>query len=174
MSTTETETAVPAQDPPAVHDDPSPEFPAPPRRPGTRRARALAILSLVAAFGATGYVVATAVEPAADTPLEEATAPAWEATSALSDALRELRPGGSRNAARPLAGAAAKAVGAAEKRVEALDLPISQTPVRSRVLETLRADAAWIDAVGSTLANPRSPRRAELSGWPSARRPARR
>ena len=88
---------------------------------------------------------------------------AWEATGALSDALRGLRPGATRNPARVLAQRAAGAVEDAGRRVEALELPISDTPLRARVLATLRADAAWIDAVGSTLANPRSPRRAGLS-----------
>jgi hypothetical protein len=161
-----------AEKPPAV-EAPAPEPPSEPtaapalsrtlRRAGRKPARVLAVVSLAVAFGTTGLVVATAFQPESATPLQNATQDAFGATEELSDALRALRPGGSRNAARPLAGAAARAVEAAQRRVEALELPTSMTPLRSRVLETLRSDAAWVDAVGSTLANPRSPRRGDLA-----------
>lgn len=126
-------------------------------------ARILAILSLAAAIAAVVLVVRTALEPDAPEPLGVATAPAWRAMSQLSDALRELRPGARRGRARALVKPAAEAVDAAEQRVEALDLETAETPARSRVLSTLRADAAWIEAVGATLANSRSRRRGMLA-----------
>jgi len=125
--------------------------------------RVLSVVSVGAALAATSAVLVTAAQPSAAGPIEKVTADAWEATGALSDALRALRPGATRDPARVLAQRAAGAVEDAGRRVEALELPISDTPLRARVLATLRADAAWIDAVGSTLANPRSPRRAGLS-----------
>jgi len=134
------------------------------RRSGRRSTRVLSVMSLTAALAVTGAVLGTATLSSAPAPIAEATADAWEATGALSDALRALRPGASRNPARALAKRAAGSVEDAGQRVERLELPISDTPLRARVLRTLRADAEWIDAVGSTLANPRSPRRAELSG----------
>ncbi len=160
MSTTQAEAQPDAS---SATPEPLPALSQTLRRSGRRGTRILAVVSLITALGTTGYVVATAMEPDAATPLEEATAGAWEATGALSDSLRALRPGASRNAARPLAGAAAEAVETSLKRVEGLDLATADTPLRVRVLRALRADAEWIDAVGSTLANPRSPRRAELS-----------
>jgi len=116
------------------------------------------------ALATTSAVLVTTALPSAAAPIENATADAWETTGALSDALRALRPGATRNPARALAKRAAGAVDDAGERVEAVDLPVSDTPLRARVLATLRADVEWIDAVGSTLASPRSPRRADLSG----------
>lgn len=146
-----------------AQDEPAPVLSRALRQSGRRSSRILALASLITALGATGYVFATTMKPAVPVPIEEATADAWKATSKLSGELRELRPGASRNPARALVKRAADEVDEAGKRVGALDLPTSDTPLRSRVLRTLRADAAWIDAVGSTLANPRSPRRADLS-----------
>lgn len=122
----------------------------------------MAALSLILALVATGVVIGTASQPSAADPLDTGTAPAWTATMALSDALRALRPGDERAPASDRARAAAQAVAGATARVEALSVPTADTPLRNRVLSTLRADAEWIDAVGSTLANPRSRRRAEL------------
>lgn len=130
------------------------------RPSGRRMTRVLSVLSVGAALAATSAVLVTAAQPSAAGPIEKVTADAWEATGALSDALRH---GATRDPARVLAQRAAGAVEDAGRRVEALELPISDTPLRARVLATLRADAAWIDAVGSTLADPRSPRRAGLS-----------
>lgn len=135
------------------------------RRSGRLGTRLLAILSLLVAIGAAAYFVTSAMDITAPTPpIEKATSEAWSASSALSDSLRALRPGASREPSRPLATAAAKAVKRAQDNVEALTLSTSETPLRARVLAALRADAAWVDAVGSTLANPRSARRAELAG----------
>lgn len=136
-------------------------------RSGQRRARVLAVGSLAVALGTTAALFGTAAQPQSRSPVAQATAPAWEATGALSDALRVLRPGASRNPARALVKPAAERVDEARRRVGALDLPVSATPLGGRVLRTLRADARWIDAVGSTLANPRSPRRADLSALAS-------
>ncbi len=133
------------------------------RRSGRLGTRVLAVLSLIVALGVTGYVVASALEPSAPAPLVAETAGAWEATSALSDSLRELRPGASRRAARALAKRAAEEVGPAGTRVLALNLPTSATPLRSRVRAALRADLSWIKAVDATLADPRSPSRADLA-----------
>ena len=134
------------------------------RRSGHRTTRVLSVLSVAGALAATSAVLVTAAQPSAAGPIEKVTADAWETTAALSDALRGLRPGATRNPAGVLAKRAAGAVDGAGRRVEALELPVSDTPLRARVLATLRADAAWIDAVGSTLANPPSPRRADLPG----------
>lgn len=155
-------------------DTPTPPAGAPPeppavrtlavRRSGRLGTRLLAILALLGALAATAYVVKTALKPTVTPPLRSATADAWKATGSLSDALRALRRGSSRSAARALATPAATAVKAAAPRVETLDLTTAQTPSRSRVLAALRADRAWIAAVGATLADPRSSRRAALSG----------
>ncbi len=134
------------------------------RRSGRLSTRLLALLSILVAGAAVAYFVTSALEIATPKPpMESASETAWEATSALSDGLRSLRPGGSRGDVRPLASTAAESVKNATERVEGLALPTAETPVRARVLAALRADAEWIDAVGSTLANPRSPRRADLS-----------
>lgn len=124
----------------------------------------VSVLSVGLALAATSAILATAARPSAAGPIEKVTADAWEATGALSDALRSLRLGAPRNPARALSARAVRAVDDAGRRVEALELPVSETPLRTRVLATLRSDAAWVDAVGSTLANPRSPRRADLAG----------
>jgi len=134
------------------------------RRSGRRSARVLSVASLVMALVATGVVLGTAVQPAVQTPIVAATAQAWDATGALSDALRALRPGATRKPARALAKRAAGIIDETGMRVRALELPVADTPLRGRVLRTLRADAAWVDAVRSTLAAPRGPRRADLSG----------
>jgi len=159
MSTLENQ---PPSDPPAAASAPPAAAltAGPPRR---RAARVLSVVSLSVAIAAVGVVIGTYAKPAPPAPMEEATAEAWEATGALSDALRALRPGASRNPARKLTKRAAGAVDTAGKRVAALKVSVADTPLRARVLSTLRSDAAWIDAVGSTLANPRSPRRADLS-----------
>lgn len=133
-------------------------------RSGRRTTRVLSVLSVGLALTATSAVLVTAAQSSAAAPIEKATADGWEATGALSDALRGLRHGATRAPARALAKRAAGAVDNADRRVEALKLPVPDTPLRARVLAALRADAAWVDAVGSTLANPRSPRRADLSG----------
>ncbi len=133
------------------------------RRSGRTGARLLALLSLVAAVAATAWVVGGAFRDDELPPVAAATAESWARTGELSDALRELRPGASPAAARPFAQPALKAVVRAQKRVAALDLPASQTPLRGRVLDALRADRRWIDAVGSVLARPESPRRAQLA-----------
>ena len=163
MSITEQE-APPGALAPEPAPAPEPEISRAAGRSGRLKTRVLSVLSVSVALAATGAVLVTAARPSAAGPIENVTADAWEATGALSDALRVLRPGASRNPARVLAKRAAGAVDDAGRRVEALELPIADTPLRSRVLSTLRADAAWLDAVGSTLANPRSPRRANLSG----------
>ena len=153
---------MPADDAPA-DQEPTPYLSQTLRRAGRTGTRILALVSLLAAGAAIVYVVLTASEPAPQPPLQRATAPAWAATAALSDALRGLRPGAPRGPARTLARRAARDVRSSARSVEALALPPSTTPVRGPVLDALRADTAWIDAVGSTLANPRSPRRAQLS-----------
>lgn len=133
------------------------------RRSGLRRTRLLSVVSVGLAFAATSTVFVTAARPSAAAPIEKATADAWEATRALSDALRGLRLGATRTPVRALATRTAGAIDDAGRRVEALELRVSDTPLRVRVLATLRADAEWVDAVGSTLANPHSPRRADLA-----------
>lgn len=160
MSTTQADTPA---DVPETPPEPPPFRTLAVRRSGRLGTRLLAVLSLLIALGVTGYVVKSALQPAVTPPLQKATAGAWTATGALSDALRALRPRASRTAARALVPPAARAVKAARMRVEALDLPTSDTPARARVLQALRADGAWIRAVGATLAEPRSPRRAALS-----------
>ncbi len=134
------------------------------RRSGGLSARVLSLASLTTALVAIGVVLQTAAQSPGPAPVVAATAAAWQATAALSDGLRALRPGASRNPSRVRAKRAATVVADAQKRVEALHLATADTPLRSRVLRTLRADADWIDAVGSTLSNPRSPRRGDLSG----------
>ena len=160
MSTTEDHEAVRASAP-----ESSPEYALSwaARRSGHRSARVLSVVSLAAALVTTGVLVGTAAKPPARTPIAAATAETWEATGALSDALRALRPGASRNPARARVRRAVDAAEQAGRRIGGLELPVAETPLRGRVLRTLRADTAWMDAVGSTLANPRSPRRAELS-----------
>ncbi|MDQ3631556.1 MAG: hypothetical protein M3417_09895, partial [Actinomycetota bacterium] len=67
------------------------------RRSGRRSTRVLSVASLVVALAATGILLGTAARPPVRTPIAAATAETWEATGALSDALRALRPGASRN-----------------------------------------------------------------------------
>ncbi len=132
-------------------------------RMGRRRTRVLAVLSLFLAFGATAVIVNGFLGPEPPTPIEEATGGAWSALTELSDGLRALRPDADLSPLRAKARNARKEVQAAGARVKTLELPISETPLRGRVIRALRADDAWIDAVGSTLANPRSSRRGDLS-----------
>lgn len=164
MSATEEHPALEVSEP---RPAPGPALSRAARRSGRRRARVLAVGSLAVAIVAIAVLLWTARQPSARSPIAAATAQTWEATGALSDALRVLRPDGSRNPARALVKPAAERVDEAGRRVGALDLPVAATPLRGRVLRTLRADAKWIDAVGSTLANPRSPRRADLSSLAS-------
>ncbi|MBA2347632.1 MAG: hypothetical protein H0V81_04985 [Solirubrobacterales bacterium] len=133
------------------------------KRMGRRRTRILAVLSLLVAIGATLTIVDGFVAPEPAAPIEQATDEAWSAVTALSDGLRALEPDGALQPLRDEARTAREEVQAAGARIKTLELPISQTPLRIRVIRTLRADDAWIDAVGSTLANPRSSRRADLA-----------
>lgn len=133
------------------------------RRSGRLGTRLLALLSLIAGLAATALVVTTLAKPGAPEPLAAATAQAWTATGALSDALRALRPGARRAPARALASAAAPVVTDAAREVRTLDLPTSDTPRRARVLTALSADRAWIAAVRATLKDPASPRRSDLT-----------
>jgi hypothetical protein len=157
----------PAVQEPEQSSAPEPVLSRAARRSGRRRARVFAVGSLAVALVTTAVLLGSAAQPEPRSPMTTATAEAWEATGALSDALRALRRGGSRNPARALVKPAAETVDRTGRRVGALDLPVAATPLRGRVLRTLRADAAWIDAVGSTLANPRSSRRADLSALAS-------
>lgn len=133
------------------------------RRMNRRRTRVLAVLSLLAAIVALVVIVDAVVQPGAPSTIEQATGEAWKATGALSDGLRELEPGDDLQPLRGRARAARTAVQRAGKRIKRATLPIGQTPVRSRVIRALRADDGWLDAVGSTLANPRSARRGDLA-----------
>lgn len=133
------------------------------RRMNRRRTRVLAVLSLLVAVGATAMVVRAFVRPEASTPIQRATDGAWAATGTLSDGLRGLKPGDRVSRLQGDARAARKAVQVAGRRVKALQLPIGDTPLRVRVIHALREDDAWISAVGSTLANPRSVRRGDLA-----------
>lgn len=132
------------------------------RRSGRRGTRLLALLSLIAALAATGYVLATATEPPPPVPVEVATRDAWTSLRALSDGLSELKPGASRAGTQKLARSASTAVKRAAARVKAFDATQVAPPLQLTVSKGLAASAKWVDAVGSTLANPRSPRRAEL------------
>lgn len=128
-----------------------------------RRTRAAALLALLAGPAIVVAVVAVAMRPGGPTRIDQTTAGAWTATAALSDGLRRLEPGDPLSPLRDEARAARAAVQEAGKAIKALDLDGAQASVQRRTIRTLRADDAWIDAVGSTLANPRSARRADLS-----------
>lgn len=127
-----------------------------------RRTRAAAVLALLLASAVVIAVVLGATRES-QTALERTTAEAWSATRALSDGLRALEPGDRISPLREEARAARAAVREAGVAVKGLDLGGAQASVQRRTIRALRADDAWIDAVGSTLANPRSERRADLS-----------
>ncbi len=133
------------------------------RRMERRHTRILAVLSLLVAVGATAVIVGASVAPEPATPIDQATGSAWSSVAALSDGLRDLGPDAALEPLRGKARAAREEVQAAGARMKTLALPVSQTPLRTRVVRTLRADDAWIDAVGSTLATPRSRRRGDLA-----------
>ena len=133
------------------------------RRMGRRRTRVLALLSLLLAIGGTIAIVQASLAPEPATPIEQATGDAWSAVTALSDGLRDLGPGGDLEALRDEARAARKEVQAARRRMEVIELPVSKTPLRARIIRALRADDAWADAVGSTLATPQGPLRRKLA-----------
>lgn len=132
------------------------------RRMGRRRTRVLAVLSLLVAIVVTASIVEAFMQ-SGSAPLEQATSDAWSSVTALSEGLRALGSDGELEPLRDEARTARQEVQAAGRRVKALELPVADTPLRSRVIRALRADDAWIDAVGSTLANPRSDRRGDLS-----------
>lgn len=133
------------------------------RRMGRRRTRVLALLSLLLAIGGTIAIVQAFLAPEPATPIEQATGDAWKAVAALSDGLRGLDPDGDLASLQGEARAARKEVQAARARMETLKLPVSKTPLRRRIISALRADDAWADAVGSTLAKPQGPLRGKLA-----------
>lgn len=121
----------------------------------------IAVLAILAE-GRSGDVVAAAPG------IKDAARPAWGATSELSDALHALKPGSSRGPSIRAARKAAEAVKGARGELAKVDVDTSQGEVMAVVESALRAQGAWIDAVGSTLANPRSPRRKALAELASA------
>lgn len=159
-------TTQPISDPAAVRSADGEEAPAPlsraVRRGGRRSTRALAVLSLLAAVGAAGYVFATQSHAARETPLADATAGAWRASGALSDTLRALRPGDSLAPARARALATVRATASAERAVGALTTGAAQVPLRDGTRTALRADRRWASAVAAVLAAPHGPSRAGL------------
>ncbi len=128
-----------------------------------RRTRVAALVALLGASAATTGLVLGSTRLAGPTAIEQTTAEAWQATGALSDGLRALEPGDAISPLRGEARAARAAVQKAGKATKALEVGGAQASVQRRTVRALRADDAWIDAVGSTLANPRSDRRADLS-----------
>ncbi|MBA2347631.1 MAG: hypothetical protein H0V81_04980 [Solirubrobacterales bacterium] len=128
-----------------------------------RRTRAAAVLALLGGPAIVTGVVLAAMRPGVPTRVETTTAGAWAATGALSDGLRELEPGDPLTPLRDEARAARAAVQEAGKAVKALELDGAEASAQRLAVRALRADDAWIDAVGSTLANPRSDRRRDLS-----------
>jgi len=131
---------------------------------GRRRTRALALLSLLVAVGAAVYVLTTQLPTArSQPPLAVATAGAWQATGALSDALRALRPGLPRGPARRLALAAVRATARANRAVSALPATASDVPLYDGTRTALRACRRWAAATAAVLAVPHGPRRATLA-----------
>lgn len=128
--------------------------------------RVLALGTLVVCVGATLAILAegrSSSSGAASKGLKEAVRPAWEATGQLSETLNALKRGQTRAAAIRAARAADDAVAASRKELRGLTVPTSEGDVYAVVDGALRAQAAWVSAVGSTLLNPASPRRADLS-----------
>lgn len=132
-------------------------------RMGRRHTRILALVSLLLAAAATVAILSALLAPEPVAPIDQATGRAWSAVTALSDGLRDLGREADLEPLRDKARAARTETRAAGTRMEALKLPVAQTPLRRRVIRALRADDAWTRAVGATLANPRSRRRADLA-----------
>ncbi len=128
-----------------------------------RRTRAAALLALLVGPAIVVGLVLLTMRPGGPTAVERATETAWTATRALSDGLRALEPGDPLTPLRDEARAARAAVQKSGKATKALELGGAQASVQRRTIRALRANDAWIDAIGSTLANPRSARRADLS-----------
>ena len=95
--------------------------------------------------------------------LREAVRPAWNATTELGVELDKLKPGVSRGPSIRAARKAAKAIEEAQEKLPKIDVPTSQGDTYAVAQVMLRTQANWVDAVGSTLANPRSERRAALA-----------
>jgi hypothetical protein len=133
------------------------------RRGGRRSTRFFAVLSLLVALGAAGYVLTTQLgssRPAS--PLAVATAPAWRAAGALSEALRGVRRGTPRAPVGRLAAAAYRAAARADRAVRALPAAATDVPLRDGTRTALRADQRWAAAVAAVAARPHGPRRAGL------------
>jgi hypothetical protein len=136
------------------------------RSPRVWLRRIPAIVCLLGCIAATLVILAEGRNGSVDAAapgLQEAARPAWKATGALSAELNGLKRGTSRGPARHAAHEAVKALKTARTELPKVVVPTSQGDVFAVTEVALRAQAAWVDAVGSTLANPRSPRRADLA-----------
>lgn len=133
----------------------------PARRGRSRAGAALALLGAAALIALTvqGALPAQGEDPR---PVRVAAAPAWTATAGLSSALDALEPGAGRATARQHAREAVAALRLARSRVIAAPGDVAAPEARPTQLAALWATERWADAVGSTLADPGSPRRAGL------------